>query len=161
LGLAACGSAGAKSDKASTSPYAPAPDPSAPRPTDGTVSAPWTSEFNKPAMLVADDIQVEGPRGLLEHIAVRVIPENHDQVQKTIPAGFLQQVTVKAGATDGEIKAQLDNLSIVATRRLSVLERPGNVDVVVQARGEAFWKDLGTKQEKRSEAMRFQGTIPR
>lgn len=160
-GLTACGSAGAKSDKSAASPYAPAPDPSAPPPTDLGLSPPWTTEFSKPAMLIADEISIEGPKGLLDHFAARVIPDEHDQVQRTIPAGFLQQITLKAGQTEGEIKAQLDQLALVATRRLSVLERPGPVDVVVQARGRVSWHDLATKQEKRAETMTFTGKIPR
>jgi hypothetical protein len=160
LGIASCGSAGTKSEK-SSSPYAPAPDPSDTPPKGMSRPTPWTSTFSSPAMLIADEIQIEGPQGLLEHVAVRVDPEHHEQVQKTLPTGYLQQVTVKPGDSEAEITAQLDNLSITATRRLSVLERPGPVDLVVQARGRAVWHDLTTKQEKRAETMRLTGNIPR
>jgi hypothetical protein len=157
LGLASCGASGSKAQTASS--YAAAPDPSAAPPKDA--DAPWTKDFDSPAMLLADEIRVEGPRGLLAHIAVRVDPASHDELQKTIPAGFLQQVTVKPNTTDSEIHAQLDNLTLVATRRLSVLERPGPVDLVVDARGQTVWHDLQTKQEKRAETIRLTGKIAR
>jgi hypothetical protein len=154
--VAACGSPGSK---ASASPYAAAPDPSAPLPTD--VAPPWPSEFSKPAMLIADDISIEGPPGLVAHFAARVDPNVQQQVQKTIPSGYLQQITVKTGGEDSEIKAQLDNLSLVATRRISALERPGPVDLVIQARGRVSWHDLATKEVKRSESMTFTGKSAR
>jgi hypothetical protein len=151
-----CGSPGSKS---AASPYAAAPDPSAPLPTD--VDPPWTSEFSKPAMLIADDISIEGPPGLIAHFAARVDPDVHQQVQKTIAEGFLQQITLKPGNTDAEINAQLDNLALVATRRMSALERPGRVDLVVRARGRVSWHDLATKEVKRAETMTLTGKSAR
>jgi hypothetical protein len=160
--VAACGAMGSKSSKEATSPYAPAPDPNAP-PPKGDVSrhTPWTTEFMKPGMLVADEIDVEGPVGLLDHVATRVDPDVHAQSQKTIPAGFQQQVTAKPGAEDSEIHSQLDQLTLIATRRLTVLERPSPIDVAISARGNVFWHDETTKQDKRSEALRVIGKIAR
>jgi hypothetical protein len=159
--LASCGSSGTKSDKRASPTGASGADASALSTEAVEAAIPWTTEFSKSVLLIADDISVEGPRGLLAHIAVRVVPEDHDQVQKATPNGFLQQVTLKPDGGGGEIKAQLDEMSLVATRRMSVLERPGPVDVVIQARGRVYWRDLSTKQEKRSEAMSFTGKIPR
>jgi len=122
---------------------------------------PWTSEFLEPALLVAAEIRIEGPVGLLAHVATRSDPEVHERVEKTVPAGFLQQITAKPGAEDAEIKAQLDNLSIVALRRLIVIEQPGPHDIVVTARGDAWWSELKDKTEKRAELLTLTGTIAR
>jgi hypothetical protein len=160
--LSACGATGSKSSKDAASPYAPAPDPSAPPPKSEVARhAPWTTEFMKSGMLVADEIEVEGPVGLFDHIATRVDPDVHDQVQRTIPAGFEQQVVAKSGAEDSEIHSQLDQLSLIATRRITVLERPSPIDVVISARGAVFWHDDASKQDKRSEVLRVIGKIAR
>jgi hypothetical protein len=159
---AGCGATGAKSSKEAASPYAPAPDPSEPAPK-GEVArhAPWTTEFMKPGILVADEIDVEGPVGLLDHIATRVDPDIHTQTQQTLPAGFQQQVTAKPGAEDSEIHSQIDQITLIATRRITVLERPSPIDVAISARGSVFWHDETTKQDKRSEALRVIGKIAR
>lgn len=120
----------------------------------------WTTEFMKPAVLLAADIRIEGPKGLFRHLATVSNAEELDRVEKTLPEGFLQETVVKPDAIGAEIKAQLDRLAIVATRRLSVLERPGEVDVVVIASGEAYWAG-GEGNEKRGERLRFDGKIAR
>jgi hypothetical protein len=121
---------------------------------------PWTDAFMKPAVLIAAEIRIEGPKGLFRHLATVSNAEELDRMEKTLPEGFLQETVVKAEAAGAEIKAQLDRLAIVATRRLSVLERPGQVDVVVVASGEAYWAG-GEGNEKRGERLRFDGKIAR
>lgn len=144
------------------SPYAPPPDPDAPRPVDATpLPRQWTAAFLGKAVLTAAEVRIEGPKGLLDHVATRSDPEYHLRVEKTIPAGFLQEITTRPGTGDVEIRAQLDQLVIAATRRLVVLERPGPVDVVVIAAGDAFWKSGETQAEKRGETLRFEGPIGR
>jgi hypothetical protein len=75
-----------------------------------------------------------------------------------LPEGLLQSVRVKNNG-QGEIRGQLDQLVIVATRSLQVLERPGHVPVVVQARGDVLYKDLATGQEVRQAVLRIEGQI--
>lgn len=121
---------------------------------------PWTEAFLEPAVLLAADVRIEGPRGLLRHIATVTNPEEFDRVEKTLPEGFLQEIVVKPDALGAEIRAQLDQLAIVATHRLTVLERPGPVDVLVIANGDAYWA-RGKDAEKRGEGLRLEGKIAR
>lgn len=130
----------------------PSPLPAPPRP--------WTDQFRAPAVLVATEIRIEGPVGLLEHVATRPDPLHHERVDKTVPQGFLQQITVLPGG-EVEIKGQLDHLTVVATQRLIVLERPGPHDVTVTARGDAYWKHQESGEEKRGETLSLVGKIPR
>ncbi|MCY2958713.1 MAG: hypothetical protein NTY35_00975 [Planctomycetota bacterium] len=154
-----CGSSGAKS-KASTA-FAPPPDPAAPPPKDPAAAAPlpWTKRFLAAGVLVADEIRIEGPAPLLEHIVTRPEAGNHEVKVQTIPAGFQQTITVRtAGA---EIRAQIDQVAISALKRLVILERPGPVDVLVIAAGDVFWKDGTDGQTTRAQSLRIEGPIPR
>ncbi len=161
IGVGACGSNAAKASK-SSSPFAPAPDPNAPPPADvvAAKSKPWTDRFLPPSMLVADEIHIEGPAPLLEHVVTRPEPAVHDSSVQTIPAGFEQTIRVRtAGA---EIRAQIDQLSIVAMRKLVVLERPGAGDVLITAVGDvSYWKDGPKGQAARSQSLKIPGPIPR
>jgi hypothetical protein len=122
---------------------------------------PWTDAFQQSAVLLANEVRVEGPQGLIAHIATVSNSEQLDRVEKATPDGFLQVVRPKEGIHGVEIKAQLDRLTIVALERLTVLERPGAKAVIVDAKGEVFWQDLESKAEKRGEALRLEGKVPR
>ena len=126
----------------------------------GLARPPWTKDFEVAAVLLAADVRIEGPRGLIQHVATVSDPESLARAEKTLPEGFLQETTVKPEAPGAEIRAQLDRLSIVATHRLTILERPGPVDVVVVATGDAYWSS-GGQAEKRGDTLRFQGKIAR
>ena len=121
---------------------------------------PWTDAFENAAVLLAAEVRIEGPVGLLRHVATVSDPGEFDRVEKTVSEGFLQEVVVKPDAAGAEIRAQLDKLSIVATHRLSVLERPGPVDVLVVARGDAYWAQ-GAGNERRGDILRLDGKIAR
>jgi len=120
----------------------------------------WTDAFQQASLLTASEIRIEGPEGLIAHVATRR-DAAHDHVEKTIPDGFLQETTVRPDASDVEIRAQIDNLVIAATKKLVVLERPGPVDVVVIARGDAYFKNQATKEERREGTLRLEGKIRR
>lgn len=155
----ACGSAAPRS-KHSTA-FAPAPDPNAPPPAD-VAAAPakaWTKRFLEPGVLVADEIRIEGPAPLLEHVVTRPEPGVHDQKVQTLPAGFQQTISVRTPGA--EVFAQMDQLAISAMRRLVILERPGNVDVLVIAAGDVFWKDGAKAEPQRSQSLRIEGPIQR
>ena len=122
---------------------------------------PWTDAFQKSAVLLANEVRVEGPQGLIAHIATVSNSEQLNRVEKATPDGFLQVIRPKEGIHGVEIKAQLDRLTIVALERLTVLERPGAKAVIVDAKGEVFWQDLESKAEKRGEALRLEGKVPR
>lgn len=123
--------------------------------------APWTDQFAASALLVADEIRIEGPVGLLAHAYTPHDPELHERAEKTVPSGYLQEIVVKPDVGPAEIQGKLDNLTLVALKRLVVLERPGPVDVVVLAAGDAYWNDRTTKEEQRGDTLRFVGKIRR
>jgi hypothetical protein len=104
---------------------------------------PWTPSFTRGALLIADEIRVEGPVGLLEHIATRVIEPHHRQAVETLPEGFQQLVEVVDPASGIEIRSHLDSMQIVAVRRITILERPGDVRVTIKAVGRVYYKADG------------------
>ena len=121
---------------------------------------PWTDSFLQPAVLLAADVRIEGPVGLIRHCATVSNPEELQRVEKTIPEGFLQEIVVRPDAPGAEIRGQLDQLAIVATQRLTILERPGPVDVLVVANGDVYWV-RGKEPEKRGASLRLEGKIAR
>ncbi|MAF65088.1 MAG: hypothetical protein CMJ84_05435 [Planctomycetes bacterium] len=145
--LAACGAP--RSAESSVEPIADAP------------ARGWTSTFSEPAVLIADEVRVEGPRGLLDHFAVRIEERAHERTEKTTPAGYLQRFDVRSDGVQTEIRAWLDDLEIVALRSLTALERPGEVDVSVLARGDAFWKSVADGRERRGGVLRLSGELER
>lgn len=141
--------------------FASAPDPKAERPTDMPAEAPkpWTERFLEVGVLVADEIRIEGPKPLLDHVVTRPETGVHDVQVKTIPAGFEQTISVRAPGA--EIRGQIDQLALSAMRRIVILERPGEVDVLVIAAGDVFWKDGPKKEPARSQSLRIEGPIRR
>jgi hypothetical protein len=122
---------------------------------------PWTDAFAEPAALLAAEVRIEGPTGLIAHVATVSDPEELERTEKTVPEGFLQVLSVKPQARGAEIKAQLDRLAIVALERLTILERPSPAAVVVLAKGDVYYAKLQTGEEKRSETLRLDGKIVR
>ncbi|MBL8693992.1 MAG: hypothetical protein JNJ88_07805 [Planctomycetes bacterium] len=156
---AACGAPGAQSK--SSSAFAPPPDPNAPPPA-GVVERqpkPWTKRFLEAGVLVADEIRIEGPAPLLEHVVTRPETGLHDVEVKTLPAGFQQTITVRAAGA--EVRAQIDQLALSALRRIVILERPGPVDVLVIAGGDVYWKDGPKADPVRAQSVRIEGRIER
>ena len=86
---------------------------------------PWTLEFMESAVLVAGDVRIEGPPGLLHHVAQLQDSDVHTYRVRTVPEGLLQETTVKELGSVFPIRCNLDNLYITAERSLTVLERPG------------------------------------
>ena len=122
---------------------------------------PWTDAFQKSAVLLANDVRIEGPQGLIARIATVSNPEELERKEKATPEGYLVVIQAKPEVYGVEIKAQLDRLTIVALQHLTMLERPGSKTVVVDAKGEVFWQELETKAEKHAPALRLEGQIPR
>jgi hypothetical protein len=133
-------------------PLEPIEPPPAPRP--------WTESFRSSALLIADEVRIEGPKGLLDHIATRIEPDFHTYVAETLPEGFQQTFEPRRADAGIDIRAYFDALEVVALKRLVLLERPGEVDVVVQAAGDAFWRESATGREQRGSLLRFVGTRP-
>jgi len=124
------------------------------------VHTPWTEAFTKKAILFADEIVVEGPRGIIAHAGMRVDDEIHVTSTKTTKDGLLQETHLAPGA-QGEIHAFLDNWELIAFRRITILERVVPCDVRVRARGDARFVDQVTNEEQNGNELSFEGKIPR
>ena len=129
------------------------------------ISAAWTDAFEAEAVLVARQVSIEGPPGLLLHLALEQNPEDYDFKAEATEEGFLQQARVKrelgdsATGTWPPLRVQLDNLTIAVSHSVRVLERPDVCDVIVAARGEVMWKCLSPVQEKRGGSLRLVGPV--
>jgi len=138
-----------------------------PGPGGPSAIVPWTQEFEEHALLIANSVRIEGPVGLLEHIATRPNPEFHDRVERTTVDGFLQEIESRFTGQGSEIFAWLDKLELVALHRLTVLERPSATDVVVEASGDVFLRRMGSGEDgaaaagERHETLRLVGRPPR
>lgn len=120
---------------------------------------PWTDAFEVESVLMADEIRVEGPPGLIEHLAIRQEPAFHDHTAKTVEAGFLQE-SVSKGEALAPIRAKLDGLTLAAFQRLTVLERVVDGDVVVYAVGDAQFSKLETGEQRTAASLTLRGKQP-
>lgn len=154
LGLLACSGPRKTHEPAQEASAATSASPaSEPDAKDNTVAAapemPWPDDFKASAILLADEIEVSGPKGLLGHIALRQDPELIAYRIETTSAGLLQEARAREDAGYVEIRAQLDNWAVVAMRRMTILERPGDVPVEVRARGNTVWHPAEGAAERR------------
>ena len=123
---------------------------------------PWTEDFQDEALLVATDVQIVGPPGLRDHLAVAQDAKHHTYTIQTVPEGLLQETLVREASVGEEpVRCHLDNLTIIAERRVVVLERPGAVPVTVTASGDVFWRDATTGEESRTASLTLTGEAPR
>src|SRR5262245_15863326 len=116
----------------------------------------WTSAFVREAVLVADEISIEGPHDLIDHVVLRQDEELTTYTTKTVPEGLWQELAARPEA-GGEVRAQLGAGSLAAIRRITVLQRPGEVPVTVRARGKVYWAAADGSTERRGEELVFQG----
>jgi hypothetical protein len=146
--------------KQEPSPFAKPPDPTE-RPSEAVLAAakPWTDQFLAPAVLIADEVRIEGPAPLLEHVVTRPEAEYHEVRLETTPQGLLQTITLRPDAGQAEIRAQLDQWVITGLRRVTVLERVGRGNVLVTASGSAYLKTLEGGAEQRAAVLRIEGRI--
>lgn len=122
---------------------------------------PWTERFREPTLLIADELRVEGPDGLLDHLATRAETASHSKRERVTQDGFLQEFSLVPGAVPLEIRAYLDRFELVAMKRLLVLERPGPVDVVIVANGDVFLREAASQAVQRGATLRIEGKIHR
>lgn len=120
----------------------PADTPETPEILD--VQRPWPQTFMDAGLLVADDVRIEGPRGLVDHVALSQDDALFHYEVETLPEGFRQRLTKKSEVEYAELKAALDNLTITAFQRVTVLERPGDVPVRLVARGNVWYHGTAT-----------------
>jgi hypothetical protein len=116
----------------------------------------WTSAFQRPAVLVADELFIEGPPDLVDHIALRQDEETTVYATKTVSAGLRQELAARP-ELGVEVRGQLDAWSLAAVRKITVLIRPGEAPVTVRARGSAFWSAADGSAEKRDDELVFHG----
>lgn len=118
---------------------------------------PWTRAFSSPAILIADEIVVEGSGDLLAHVASRQDPTTTSYSSRTTAEGLRQETTVRADAGGAEITAQLDAWELHALRRLVVLQRFDDAPVTLRASGNAYWVAADGRGERRAAALSFGG----
>lgn len=123
---------------------------------------PFPDRYMRNTLLVADQIVIEGPKGLLDHVALGQDDVLLDYAVETLPAGFRQILSKKAGSDYVEIRAGLDAWEITALERVMVLERPGDVPVRIIAAGNVWFRSLdargpvdGGPVERRAERLEF------
>ncbi len=134
-------------------------DPTGEAVPDPMVRKPWTTTFTEPALLFANTVEIEGPRGLMDHFAARTIDEYHSYAAETLPEGFRQVFRVERPESGVELRAYLDALEIVVIDELVVLERPGEHDVVVRAVGEVYWRETNSGREQRAAQLSLSGPV--
>ncbi len=132
------------------------PEPAPVRSSVPPVPTVWTEAFRREAVLVADEIVIEGPADLIDHMVLRPDPDTSVYSTKTIPAGLLQELSALP-ATRMEVRGQLDAWSLAAFRKITVLQRPGEVPVTVRALGNAYWAAADGSGERRQDQLVFQG----
>jgi len=114
------------------------------------IGRPWTQEFMDAGLLVADVVYIEGPKGLLDHVALSQDDELMDYTVETTPDGFRQSLVKKQGVGYAELRGALDALSITALRSLVVLERPGDLPVRIVAKGSVWYRGMPTTSLERA-----------
>ncbi|MEL6906742.1 MAG: hypothetical protein AAFU73_10630 [Planctomycetota bacterium] len=162
--LAACGSTA--STRSSVEPVAPTPEPTDEASSEGMfeaaealvfgadegVTAPvdrfaplpervWTGAFSERSLLLARSIRIEGPAGLLEHVAVASDDELYERYVETTADGFLQ-VVQRASDEVEVVRGSLDAWRLAAEARVTVLERMAECPVRIVAAGDVLWRDI-------------------
>lgn len=140
----------------STPPKAAAPTPanaaSEPRST-----APWPETFRREAVLAARRVEVVGPVGLLDHLAIRVDPDNHDHVENATEQGLRIVERQRAESDGSPIRAQLDAVVLVVDEELVILESPATQQVSVRAEGDVYLRYVDSGEERRARSLRLEG----
>lgn len=116
----------------------------------------WTTAFQRPAVLVADEIFIEGPPDLVDHVALRQDQETTLYATRTVNEGLRQELSARP-ELGVEVRGQLDAWSLAAFQKITVLLRPDEVAVTVRARGNAFWSASDGSAEKRESELVFRG----
>lgn len=116
----------------------------------------WTGEFRREAVLIAEEIEIEGPPDLVDHVALQSDPETNLYTSQTITQGLFQELLART-EMGTPVRGQLDGWSLAATRRITVLQRPGEVPVRVRARGNVYWAAADGSGERRENELVFLG----
>lgn len=106
--------------------------PSAPKP--------WTTRFVEEGWLVARSVEIEGPNGLLLHVAAAQDPEQFRYRSEAVDGG-LRQVWERTAPGATTLRVQLDKWEVYATDRVVIVERLDEVPVTLRAKGDVSWFD--------------------
>jgi len=118
----------------------------------------FTERFTRPAVLLADRIEVHGPADLFEHLAVRQDSPGFVSSTVTTPAGLRQELTRKPEEVGGEAFAQLDQWQLFALHKLIVIQAPDDQPVRILALGQAvFIPQDDSEPEIKDERINFTG----
>lgn len=130
---------------------------SAPRSASVPAPVPWPDTFQRECVLAATRIEVVGPIGLLDHIAIRQDSINHEHLEAVTAEGLRIEERQKPDSDLSPIRAQLDALVLVADESLVVIESPTARTVIVQGFGDAFLRSVDSGEERRAQTLRLEG----
>jgi len=116
----------------------------------------WTRAFQREAVLLADEIEIEGPPDLVDHVALQSDPETNLYTSQTITQGLFQELLARP-EMGTPVRGQLDGWTLAALRRITVLQRPGEVPVRLRARGNVYWAAADGSEERRENELVFEG----
>jgi len=102
---------------------------------------PWTGAFTETAVMLADTVRIEGPEGLLDHVAAASDDEYYERTADLTSMGFRQTIR-RLGPDTPEIRVRIDRWTVAATQRVVILENINACEVTVVASGEAIWRDV-------------------
>lgn len=102
---------------------------------------PWTGAFTETAVMLADTVRIEGPEGLLDHVASASDDEFYERTAEVTADGFRQTIR-RLGPESPEIRVRIDRWTMAATQRVVILENVNAREVTVIAGGEALWRDV-------------------
>lgn len=121
------------------------------------VAKPWPTTFQRECVLAAAKVEISGPKGLIEHLAIRQDSLNHAHTETATPEGLRIVESHKPESDQSPIRAQLDGLVIVADELLVVLESPTAEKLVIEASGDAYFRYVDSGEERRARVLRLEG----
>jgi hypothetical protein len=127
----------------------------APRPE--AAARPWTPAFPRASVLIAERIEIVGPRELIDHLAITQNPASHAHAETATREGMRIEKSQLPDSDREPINAHLDALMIAATERLVVLFSPNAKQVTIEARGDVYFREIDSGEEKRAQSLRLVG----
>lgn len=89
---------------------------------------------------MAQNIELEGPNGLLLHVAATQNPDEFRYRTEAIEGG-LRQVFERSSPGSTPLRVQLDKWELYASERVVIVERLSEVPVTLRATGDVSWSD--------------------
>lgn len=118
---------------------------------------PWPTTFQRECVLAAAKVEISGPKGLIEHLAIRQDSLNHAHTETATPEGLRIVESHKPESDQSPIRAQLDGLVIVADEMLVVIESPTAEKLLIEASGDAYFRYVDSGEERRARTLRLEG----